>query len=467
MQHDPPSSLPTTTTRKLTATTKRDLFLDRKWQCFWLGLAANGFTDMYNLVLTLWIVSLYGGKSWAPLVIGTTSTIGVLAVFLTSPLTGMLIDRWPKSRTLLYAKIIHALLLGCFWVPVVAWSLLFSQSAPLQVVLPIAYVVIVLDTLCGQFSMIAPTALIATFTDKSLRGQTLVYPGMIGSITGIVSPLLATFLFSLLGFSWALLFSALFALISALCFLPFRHMERMTPQKTELHPPFLEEVSAGARFIVKSRTLIMLLLVFFLYSCGDSVLAMNSLFITQNLHASPGLYGVLESTTSIGTLVVTIVVASLLSRFKIAKLAGIGCIFSGILLFVYARQTQVTPALVLYGLMGMVQRGTGLLLFPLLLQFVPAHLTARFQAATSIVLGLADIAVVALVSYLASILYHTHFILFGHSWDPIDTLYASGSLLIILAGLLFMRLRIPPMPKKQRITTPLPEHVAVSLPEDN
>nr|BBH87959.1 hypothetical protein KTC_27100 [Thermosporothrix sp. COM3] len=78
-------------------------------------------------------------------------------------------------------------------------------------------------------------------------------------------------------------------------------------------------------------------------------------------------------------------------------------------------------------------------MFPLLLQFVPAQLMARFQAVTSLVPGLANIMVVAFVSYLASILYHTHFILFGLTWGPIDTLYACGSLLIILAGILFMR----------------------------
>jgi MFS family permease len=169
---------------------------------------------------------------------------------------------------------------------------------------------------------------------------------------------------------------------------------------------------------------------------GAGVLhALEVFFVTENLHASPALYGLVGPAFGVGSVVGAVLAGHFATRLGVARTFVLSMLGVGLALIVLARQSSLIPALGVYVLFGVVNSGANVALMPLLLGATPRALTGRVNAIFFAAISIVSLASSALAGYLDSTLLHdVHLTVLGIRFGPIDILLTAAGFCVCLGG---------------------------------
>ena len=154
---------------------------------------------------------------------------------------------------------------------------------------------------------------------------------------------------------------------------------------------------------------------------------------TQNLHLTPALYGVLSAASGIGLLTGAVIVAVFGKKMNPSYLFGVGITLLGVMEMVFARQTNIVPALLILSFQGIPNAALNVAFGPLAMRVAPRKFLGRVFAFLLPTMNLATMISTLITGYLVSTIFRgLHLTLLGMVIGPIDGLIMLSGLLIFL-----------------------------------
>lgn len=419
----------------------RPLF-SRAFILLWFGQAVSILGDfVFDTAAVLWVgVVLVPGRSWTPLAVSGVLFAAAIPSFLFGPIAGVFTDRWNKRRTILLMDAFRGLLIALLILTTGVVPLPFFPHGKLPVLWQLwtLYIVVFLASVCTQFFNPARMTISQDIVAEPHRVRASGMVQTTVNFSAIIGPLFAAPLVVSTGIAWTLLIDALSFGVSFLAIICARLPKEdiQTATQTDV----FREFKAGARFLfthkVLRTALIAMCVVLFSGGIGSTL---SFFFATQNLHLTPALYGVLSSASGIGLLVGAAVVALFGKRLNAASLFGVGITVLGAMELLYARQTNIAPALLILSFQGLPNAALNVAFGPLVMRVTPRELLGRVFAFLLPAMNLATMISTLLTGYLVSTLFQgLHITILNMVIGPIDGLMMFSGLLIFFAGLYAM-----------------------------
>jgi MFS family permease len=193
----------------------------------------------------------------------------------------------------------------------------------------------------------------------------------------------------------------------------------------------------GLRFFAGNAVLRTILIASVIVMLGGGAFnALGIFFLTENLHATPELFGIVSTTFGAGMLAGSILAAVVAPRLGLARVFSCATIGVGLLILVLARLSSFLPALVILFLLGAVIPALQVTLGPLMLQVTPRDLVGRVVSVIGPVTSGAEMISMLLAGFLAStVLHDLHIVARGITIGPYDTILTVTGILALVAGI--------------------------------
>lgn len=426
---------PTSSARKI------PLLINRNFALLWTGQTISILGDaVFDTTLVLWIGDrLARNEAWAPLAVSGVLLATALPTFMLGPFAGVFVDRWDKRSTMLWTDMLRAfliflLLLGSGVVPLPFTS---NGHLPRLWQLSLIYGTVILITTCSQLFNPSRLVLIGDLVPEPERARASGLLQGTANLALIIGPPTAALLLFNVGVQWALTVNALSFIGSFLTLLVLRIPQGALSMTSGQQGHFLSEFGAGVRFFLTNQLLRTILVAMFLVLLGGGVSnTLSFFFLTQNLHASSHLYGLLSTASGAGLLAGTALAGWGARRLGIARTFGLGIVTMGVLEIVYARLTDVSLAFFILFVQGMANAALNVALGPLILAVTPRPFVGRVWALLIPAMNLAALLSMATAGYLVSTLLHDfHVTVLGVPLGPIDTIFTVAGLLALAGGI--------------------------------
>ena len=385
---------------------------------------------IFDTSLTLWIATkVASGKPWAPLAVSGVLVAATIPVLVVGPAAGVFVDRWNKRKTMLLSDVMRAVLVALL-LPVTGVS-----SVEVQIVA--IYTVVLLAGVGAQFFSPARVAIIADIVDDRHLPQAASLSQLLSSLALVISPALAAPVFFSLGMQWSLMLNC-FSFVVSLVAISF---VRPRPPSGEGAPEhsrsFLREFAAGMQFFAGNSVLKTMLIAAVIVMLGAGAFnALSFFFLTENLHASPELFGIVGTTFGMGTLAGAILASAFASRLGLTRVFSYATVAVGVFVLVLARLSSLAPALVVLFLLGAAVPALQVTLGPLLLQVTPREIIGRVVSVMGPFTSAAEMVSMFVAGFLAStVLKDLHVTVAGLTFGPYDTILSGTGILAIAAGL--------------------------------
>jgi MFS family permease len=411
---------------------EQGLWRNRNWRLLFTGQAVSMTGDfIFDVTVVLWIATRIAvGQTWAPLAVGGALIAVAAPVMLIGPFAGVFVDRWDRRRTMMAADVIRAVLVASLLlVPV------FEDRLSVAAQLVCVYGVVALASAAAQFFNGSRFAIIANVIPPqdqpraSAIGQTVV------AVAGVVGPPLAAPLLFSVGIQWALIVNALSFLISYVATQQMR--VEAVPAPAEAKPSFRRELAEGARFFVRSRVLVGLMICIVVVQLGiGAINALDVFFVTDNLHAAASALGTLGAAFGLGSIVGALIAAAIGNRLNPVVLFWSMLAFTGVVVIGYSRADTLAVGFALLLVAGAPIAIVNSVAGPILLNAAPQHLLGRIMAVFNPIQQASSIVGMAVVTYLASTsLRGLDIRILGIHFGRIDVIFFIAGVLIVAAGL--------------------------------
>ncbi len=417
------------------------MFINRNFAVLWWGQAISSVGDYaWDTALVLWVATfLVQGRSWAPLAISGVILAAALPQVVAGPLAGVFVDRWDKRRTMIVTTGLQAAFAIVLIAPVTGLRLplVGSTRLPVPWELAIIYADVALITICSQFFIPAQFALIKDIVPGQKEDQALETSQAIQGIAVILGPPLAAGLVFGLGVQWALLLNALSFVVSFVA----ASAIQAPPAASSLAPGetgrFSREFVAGFGYVLRHTILRTILVSEVLTWLGFGALqTLGYFFITENLHAPAGDYGLLGADFGLGAIAGALIVTFLGHRVGLARLLWMALVTSGIFVTVLSHLTSFALALGAAFLFGVSATAILVTAGPLALHATSREFVGRVTAVINPIGKLAALLSVAIAGYLVSaVLGSFHATVLGVAFGPVDTVFTGMGLLAVAGGL--------------------------------
>jgi len=394
----------------------KGFLLNRNFTWLASGQAISNLGDfVYSTTLFIWVFTLTHSAA---------AVSGVLAaqyipVFLLGPLAGVFVDRWDRRQTMLISDLIRAV---AATLPIIA-----PASLRLQAI----YASVFLISALGRFFLPAESGVLQVIVTEQQQMRAASIKQATFAISIILGPALATPLYFTVGPVIAILLNAVSYLVSAFCLAFLRAPKgALHPHATHLDEKagsgiggILRELFAGLKFVVVTRTVLMVTLMALIAMLGAGALnALNIVFASSNLHMETAFYGVLTAVGGLGGLL-GIISAGILSRWISPRQMLSGSAFLiGVGFAIYSFQSWYVAGLIICFLMSIPQGGIPVAFGPLLLGATPKEMMGRVQAVVDTSMSGVSLISVALAASLGQFL-------------PAGVILTGCGILIALAGL--------------------------------
>src|SRR5215470_5377802 len=394
---------------KVNVPSLRRALVNRNFAKLWYGQAVSAVGDtVFGTTLVLWVSQvLVRGSAWAPAAVSGILVAAGAAVGLVGPVAGVFVDRWNRKLTMMRTEAIRAVMVtgltGLSFVPV--------RDLPTGLWLVVVYLVVFVLNGVGQFfnpARFATTGDVVHGEQDRIRAAGLAEATV--SAAGIVGPPIAAALLYTVGFQWALAVNAASYVVSYLAI----RLLRLAPGPRSPAPAeavstgLYAEFSAGLRLFARNRFLVTLLTVTVICQCGTGAIsALNVFFVTRDLHASSGLFGIAETAMGAGFI-------------------------AGVLAAGYALQRSFPAGLVMLAIYAIPIAMLNTAVAPLLLDAAPREYMGRVMAVFMPVNQLASMLSVVISGWLTSTVLRS----FRASFAGI-TLNSVSLIFVVAGGLIF------------------------------
>ncbi|MHB8339768.1 MAG: MFS transporter [Mycobacteriales bacterium] len=409
--------------------------INREFARLWYGQAVSSIGDfVFTTTLVLWVATVIArGKPWAPAAASGVLVAAGAGVLLVGPAAGVFVDRWDRRRTMLGTEVLRGLAVGALAV----LSLRPVRSLPIEVWLAVIYLVVFVVNAADQFFSPCRLAVLGAIVPGDADRARAAGLGQATSATAtIIGPPLAAPLLFAAGVEWALLINAVSYAFSFVAIRGIHISGADPPPSPSGRPGLRKEFAAGLRFFSHSRLLVSLLVIAVVAQSGTG--ALNSLdvfFVTENLHVSAHLYGLLSMAFGIGAVAGSLAAGLVVRRVGARRTIWVGLLVTGLLVLCYARQGQFAAGLAITAALSVPVALLNTGITPLLLKATPPELLGRVAAVFNPINQLASLLSAGVAGWLASTaLLHFHTSVAGLHVGRIDTLFSAAGILIVLAA---------------------------------
>jgi len=310
------------------------------------------------------------------------------------------------------------------------------RDLPVGVWLIAVYLVVFVLNAAGQFfnpARFATTGDVVQGEEDRTRAAGLAEATT--SAAGIVGPPIAAVLLVTVGFQWALAVNAASYVVS---YLAIRCL-RLAPGPRSPAPAeagssrLYAEFSAGLRLFARNRFLVTLLTVTMICQCGTGAIgALNVFFVTRDLHASSGLFGIAETAMGVGFIIGALAAGRMVRWIGARALTWSGLLATGVLAAGYALQRSFPAGLIMLAIYAIPIAMLNTAVAPLLLDTAPREYLGRVMAVFMPVNQLASMLSVVISGWLISTVLRS----FRASFAGI-TLNSVSLIFIVAGGLIF------------------------------
>ena len=422
---------------KVNVPSLRRALVNRNYAKLWYGQAVSAVGDtVFGTTLVLWVSQvLVRGSAWAPAAVSGILVAAGAAVGLVGPVAGVFVDRWNRKSTMMRTETIRAAMVvgltGLSFVPV--------RDLPVGLWLVAVYLVVFVLNAAGQFfnpARFATTGDVVHGEEDRIRAAGLAEATT--SAAAIVGPPIAVVLLVTVGFQWALAANAASYVVS---YLAIRFL-RLSPGPRSPAPAapaearnssLYAEFSAGLRLFARNRFLVTLLTVTMICQCGTGAIgALNVFFVTRDLHASSGLFGIAETAMGVGFIIGALAAGRMVRWIGARALTWSGLLATGVLAAGYALQRSFPAGLIMLAIYAIPIAMLNTAVAPLLLDTAPREYLGRVMAVFMPVNQLASMLSVVISGWLISTVLRS----FRASFAGI-TLNSVSLIFIVAGGLIF------------------------------
>ncbi len=412
----------------------RRALVNRNYAKLSYGQAVSAVGDtVFGTTLVLWVSQvLVRGSAWAPAAVSGILVAAGAAVALVGPVAGVFVDRWNQKSTMMRTDAVRAAMVvgltGLSFVPV--------RDLPIGLWLVAVYLVVFVLNAAGQFfnpARFATTGDVVHSEEDRTRAAGLAEATT--SAAGIVGPPIAAVLLVTVGFQWALAVNAASYVVS---YLAIRCL-RLAPGPRSPAPAeagssgLYAEFSAGLRLFARNRFLVTLLTVTMICQCGTGAIgALNVFFVTRDLHASSGLFGIAETAMGVGFIIGALAAGRMVRWIGARALTWSGLLATGVLAAGYALQRSFPAGLIMLAIYAIPIAMLNTAVAPLLMDAAPREYLGRVMAVFMPVNQLASMLSVVISGWLISTVLRS----FRASFAGI-TLNSVSLIFIVAGGLIF------------------------------
>ena len=409
--------------------------VNRNYAKLWYGQAVSAVGDtVFGTTLVLWVSQvLVRGSAWAPAAVSGILVAAGAAVGLVGPVAGVFVDRWNQKSTMMRTEAVRAAMVvgltGLSFVPV--------RDLPIGLWLGAVYLVVFVLNAAGQFfnpARFATTGDVVHGEEDRTRAVGLAEATT--SAAGIVGPPIAAVLLVTVGFQWALAVNAASYVVSYLAIRCLRLApgpRAPAPAETAGSSGLYAEFSAGLRLFARNRFLVTLLTVTMICQCGTGAIgALNVFFVTRDLHASSGLFGIAETAMGVGFIIGALAAGRMVRWIGARALTWSGLLATGVLAAGYALQRSFPAGLIMLAIYAIPIAMLNTAVAPLLLDAAPREYLGRVMAVFMPVNQLASMFSVVISGWLTSTVLRS----FRASFAGI-TLNSVSLIFIVAGGLIF------------------------------
>ncbi len=423
----------------------KTVFVNREFALLWWGQAISSVGDyVWDTALVLWIADrLALNKSWAPLAISGVIIAAATPQIVVGPLAGVFVDRWDKRHTLVVSTGLQAVFAILLIPPVLGLHLPWAGSARLPVFweLGVIYADVALITICSQFAIPAQLALIKDIAPEDKEDQAQEMTQALQGLAVVIGPPVAAALVFGVGIGWALLLNSLSFAVSFIAVNAMRTPRATRSVKDGERGDFLRELLDGVRYVLGRTVLRTILVSEALTWLGFGALqTLGYFFITENLHASPSMYGWFGADFGVGAIIGGLLVTFIGQRVGLERILYIALITSGVFVIIMSHVTSFALALVAAFFFGVSATAILVTAGPLAIDATERRFIGRVMAVLNPTGRLAAFISVVLTGALVStVLAGFHADVLGIHFGPVDTVFTGTGLLAVAGGLYVWR----------------------------
>ena len=415
---------------------RQNPLINRNFTLLWSGQIISQIGDYaFDTTLVLWIATIIAqGQSWGPIAVSGIFLAASIPRFLVQPFAGVYVDRWNKRKTMIRMDMMRALLI-LFLILLTSVSLLTSGTHfPLLAQLGFIYLIVFLASICAQFFNPSSYSIINEIVPEVDRTKAFGLNHIVQSLATVIGPSVAGLLVFGLGIRWALLLNALSFVISFLSVSAIQLATKINKQEVQ-KSSFFQEFREGLHFFMENSVLKTLTISVILNMLGFGLLTtLDVYFFIQNLHASANLYGFLGASFGIGSIIGASLANQLTSRLSLLRTYCLTTIAMGIVVIIFARQTNAVVALFTFALFGILNALGIVAAEPITMHVTPPELLGRVSSVVITSWSVALIFSTAIAGYLDASLNHFHTTFLGFTFGPVDTLFTGAGILLIISG---------------------------------
>lgn len=344
---------------------------DRRFLALW---AAQSVSTLGDALTTLTLILLITQRTHSVAAVGALTVVLAVPGIVIGLVSGALVDRWDRRRTMVVSDVCRAVLLAAL--------ALGTAHAP---TVALVYAVAFLQAGVGTFFNPARAALMQVIVpdDEQVRANSLIQTTTVTA--ELAGTALAGVLVGTLHTYWiSFAVDALTFALSAVLVLSVRRAATAPVQ--EDHPSTRAAIGAGLRAVRSAPTLRALLLVFAALTFALSPMAvLLTPYVVDTLHIPTGWIGLIQSGDTAGNILGGLLVAVAARRVQPRALIGVGMFGLAALIASLAWTTTVVGLVLCYFVFGLltvtVQTGIG----ALVQTEVDNALMGRFMGLMSIV----------------------------------------------------------------------------------
>ena len=325
-------------------------------------------------MLILWVGTLLYHQSAAPLAVSGVVLAAALPALLIGPLAGVLVDRWPKQRTMRLMDALRAVLV---------FSLLPISGPlplPLSLKLTIIYLVVAAVSSLSQFFTPATKAVLKEVVSEEQLTRASALTVGTGVFGWAIGSTCAGICYVSLGAGWAIALNAAsfgcsWALIGRM---RVSASARVAAAQSAPLRRVLTELREGLQFIQGQLVLRTLLLTQSLYTFGWGIVSVLAFFyITQNVHVPTSLFGLFSAVPALGGILGTALVNRAAAKRDATSVYARAMLFAGVMVVISTVPNQAIIDLVGFTLINIATMQAEVLLGPLILEATPEQMVGR------------------------------------------------------------------------------------------